>query len=75
MVSCRHQAPARTIDEVPVWGQLRRHRGDVRRRTVAEPTEEVVGREPLRRRRGLRPGDDNEAAYEAALAAAIVVRL
>ena len=38
------------INEVHTRGQMRLHRGDARQKTVAEPTEEIVGRAPLRRR-------------------------
>ena len=37
--------------------ELRRHRGDTRRLAMTEVAAQVVGRAPLRRRWGLRPGE------------------
>ena len=44
------EAPAGAISKVHSRGQMRLYRGDARRKTAADPTEEVVGRAPLRRR-------------------------
>ena len=41
------KAPAGAINEAHTRGQMRLHRGNARRKTVAEPTEEVVGRAHL----------------------------
>ena len=52
------------VEEVPSCGELRLHRDNARRRTMAEASVEVVRRAPLRRCRGLRPGGgDGEAAF------------
>ena len=54
--------PPGAINEVYSRGQMRLHRGDVRRKTVAELTEDVVGRAPLQRRRGRSRSRDKKAS-------------
>ena len=50
LVSEQHEAVRETAKEVHSRGGLRQHRGDVWRKTLAEPTKEVVECAPLRRR-------------------------
>ena len=50
------KALARAVTKVHSRVKLRQHRGDTGRKTVAEPTKEVIGRAPLRRRWGRMPG-------------------
>ena len=44
------------VKEVPSCGELRLHRDNERRQTMAEAPAQVVRRVPLRRYGGLRPG-------------------
>ena len=68
------EGSAGAINEVHNWGQMQLHRGDARQKTVAEPTEEAVGRAPLRRRWGRSQSRDKKSSNRLFPAAVMVVR-
>ena len=60
------------IEEVSSCGELRLHRDDARRRTVAEVSVQVVKRAPLGQCRGLRPGRRQRGSLLSGSTAALV---
>ena len=61
------------VEEVPGCGELRLHRDDARRRTMAAASVQVVRRAPLQRCRGLRPrGGQRRVSFLSGSAAAMV---
>ena len=60
------------VEEVPGCGELRLHRDDTGRRTIAAASVQVVRCAPLLRCRGLRPGGRQRGSYLGGSAAAMV---